>query len=270
MPELPEVEVARRGIEPQLAGRKLTGVVMRVTSLRYPLPMELGRRIAGATLRSIVRRGKYLLLDFGNGHLLLHLGMSGSLRLVPAELPPEKHDHVDLVFGSQALRLRDPRRFGALLWVEGNPGEHPLLASLGVEPLSRTFTAAWLAARLSGRKTAIKPMLMDARVVVGIGNIYASESLFLAGIDPRRAAGRVSAERLGKLVQAIRKTLRAAIAAGGSSLRDFAHSDGGLGCFQTHHQVYDRAGQACVACGTPIKTLRQGQRSTYFCPRCQR
>jgi len=289
MPELPEVEVTRRAIEPQLAGRKLTGAELRVPALRYPIPSGLAGLIAGKTLRSVARRGKYLLFDFSSdvtpasrhesalkpcfssdGHLLLHLGMSGSLRLVTAGQPAEKHDHVDLVFGNTALRLRDPRRFGALLWIEGDPAAHPLLAHLGVEPLSRRFSAEWLVAALAGRKAAIKPTLMDAHLVVGIGNIYASESLFLAGIDPRRAAGRVSAERLGRLVPAIRKILRTAIAAGGSSLRDFAHTNGELGCFQTHHRVYDRAGIPCTVCGTPIKAIRQGQRSTYFCPRCQR
>ena len=270
VPELPEVEVTRRGIEPRLKGRRLTRSVLRVPALRYPLPAALAGHIEGKTLRAVERRGKYLLFEFGTGHLLLHLGMSGSLRLVPAGLAPEKHDHVDLVFGATALRLRDPRRFGALLWIAGITDEHPLLANLGVEPLSRQFTAPWLAAKLHGRKSAIKTTLMDAHLVVGIGNIYASESLFLAGIDPRRPAGRVSLERLKKLVPAIRQTLRAAIAAGGSSLRDFAHSDGELGCFQTRHRVYDRAGQPCVVCGSPIKAIRQGQRSTYFCPRCQR
>ena len=270
MPELPEVEVTRRGIEPQLAGRRLTRVVPRVPALRYPLPPALDALLRGKTLRTVARRGKYLLFDFGTGHLLLHLGMSGSLRLVPARLPPEKHDHVDLVFGATALRLRDPRRFGALLWIEGDPQAHPLLAALGVEPLSAAFAAPWLARVLAGRKTAIKQALMDARLVVGIGNIYASESLFVAGIDPRRAAGRISHERIARLVPAIRSTLHAAIAAGGSSLRDFAHSNGELGCFQAQHRVYDRAGQPCFVCGTPIKALRQGQRSTYFCPRCQK
>ncbi len=286
MPELPEVEVTRRGIAPQLAGRRLTRMVLRTAALRYPLPHEAA--IAGKTLLSVERRGKYLLFDFGSdvtpasahesslkprfgsGHLLLHLGMSGSLRLVPASRPPEKHDHVDLVFGRTALRLRDPRRFGALLWIAGDVLAHPLLARLGVEPLSRGFTADWLEAALNGRKAAIKPTLMDSHLVVGIGNIYASESLFLAGIDPRRAAGRVPRERLEKLVPAIKKTLRAAIAAGGSSLRDFAHSDGELGCFQTRHRVYDRAGLPCRVCGATIIGIRQGQRSTCFCPRCQR
>lgn len=270
MPELPEVEVTRLGIEPALAGRRLTRTLLRTTALRYPLPQNLDARIVGCRLASVTRRGKYLLLDFGCGHLLLHLGMSGSLRLVPARLPPEKHDHVDLIFGATALRLRDPRRFGALLWIEGDPAEHPLLAKLGIEPLSAEFTAGWLHAALKGRKTAIKPVLMDASLVVGIGNIYASESLFLAGIDPRKAAGSVSARRIALLVPAIRKTLRAAIAAGGSTLRDYAHSDGGLGDFQTRHRVYDREGLPCVRCGSPVKAIRQGQRSTYFCPRCQR
>lgn len=270
MPELPEVEVTRRGIEPRIAGCRLTLATLRAPALRYPLPADLTARLAGAVLHSVRRRGKYLLFEFDPGHLLLHLGMSGSLRLVSPGEPPAKHDHVDLVFGDVALRLRDPRRFGALLWIEGDPLAHPLLASLGMEPLERAFSAATLAEALAGRRTAIKPALMDSHLVVGVGNIYASESLFLAGIDPRRAAGRVSAGRLELLVPAIKKTLRAAIAAGGSSLRDFAHADGGFGCFQMSHRVYDREGQPCVQCGSPIKAIRQGQRSTYFCPRCQR
>lgn len=268
MPELPEVEVTRRGVEPALTGQRLTRAVMRVPALRYPLPAAA--EVVGNTLSSVRRRGKYLLFDFGPGHLLLHLGMSGSLRLVAADAPPEKHDHVDLVFGTTALRLRDPRRFGAMLWLAGDPHEHPLLAVLGVEPLSPAFNAGWLRSALQGRTAAIKPTLMDSHLVVGVGNIYASESLFLAGIDPRRAAGRVSSERLERLVPAIRKTLRAAIAAGGSSLRDFSHSNGELGCFQARHRVYDREGLPCLDCGTPIRAIRQGQRSTYFCPRCQR
>lgn len=270
MPELPEVEVTRRGIEPRIAGRSFTRATLRAPALRYPLPTDLSRRLGGAALRRILRRGKYLLFEFDAGHLLLHLGMSGSLRLVPPDEPAAKHDHVDLVFGDLALRLRDPRRFGALLWIEGDPLAHPLLASLGMEPLERGFTGGALAALLAGRRTAIKPALMDSRLVVGVGNIYAAESLFLAGIDPRRAAGRVSARRLELLVPAIKKTLRAAIAAGGSSLRDFAHADGEFGCFQMHHRVYDREGQPCVQCGSPVRAIRQGQRSTYFCPRCQR
>lgn len=216
------------------------------------------------------RRGKYLLLDFNGGHLLIHLGMSGSLRFVTPGTVPGKHDHADFVFGEQVLRLTDPRRFGALLWLEGDPLEHPLIAKLGIEPLTREFTADWLHSALAGRTLAIKPALMDSGLVVGVGNIYAAESLFDAGIDPRRAAGRVSLARLERLVPTIKKTLQAAIRAGGSTLRDFCNTDGGMGDFQMQHKVYDRAGKACVMCGTPIKAIRQGQRSTYFCPRCQR
>jgi formamidopyrimidine-DNA glycosylase len=270
MPELPEVEVTRRGIAPDLVGRPLSGVVLRTRALRYPLPERLAQRLRGRTLRGIERRGKYLLLDFGNGHLLLHLGMSGSLRIVPTVAPPEKHDHVDLVFGTRALRLRDPRRFGAVLWLTGDPREHSLIAPLGVEPLGEEFIPERLRELLAGRKTAIKQALMDSHIVVGVGNIYASESLFRAGIDPRAAAGRISPARLQRLVPAIRATLEAAIAAGGSSLRDFIHSDGSSGYFQQFYDVYGRGGEPCHVCARPIRTLRQGGRATYFCPRCQR
>jgi formamidopyrimidine-DNA glycosylase len=270
MPELPEVEVTRRGIAPDLIGRAVSDVVLRARSLRYPLPARLGGQLRERRLCGIDRRGKYLLFDFENGYLLLHLGMSGSLRLVAPTVLPGKHDHVDLVFGDLALRLRDPRRFGALLWLDGDPTQHPLIASLGVEPLTAEFTAARLRDLLAGRTTAIKQALMDSRLVVGIGNIYASESLFLAGIDPRTAAGRVSRRRLERLVPAIRTTLEAAIAAGGSSLRDFLHSDGSSGYFQQQYNVYDRTGAPCRRCSTPIRTLRQGGRATYYCPRCQR
>jgi formamidopyrimidine-DNA glycosylase len=274
MPELPEVEVTRRGIGPALAGNRITGVVARTPTLRYPLPPDLDSVLRGQRLASVDRRGKYLLLDFGHGHLLIHLGMSGSLRLVPAGLPAEKHDHVDLVFAVKgkplALRLRDPRRFGAILWLHGDPQAHPLLAVLGIEPLTDDFDAAWLRAELAGLTAAIKPTLMDSHRVVGIGNIYASESLFRAGIDPRRAAGRISLQRLERLVAAIKATLAAAIEAGGSSLRDFIHSDGSSGYFQQQYFVYGRGGESCRVCGGLIRELRQGQRATFYCPRCQR
>ncbi len=274
MPELPEVEVTRRGIEQPLAGRILLDVVCRTPALRYPLPRELGRLLAGRRLGALVRRGKYLLLDFGNGQVLLHLGMSGSLRLVPATQPPAKHDHVDFVFddrrGPIALRLRDPRRFGAVLWLEGDPQQHPLLSVLGIEPLADGFTPQWLFDHTRGIRAAIKPALMDGHRVVGIGNIYASESLFRAGIDPRTAAGKISLGRLERLVPAIRQTLTEAIAAGGSSLRDFIHSDGSSGYFQLQTAVYDRAGEPCRQCGRRVRTIRQGQRATFYCPRCQR
>ena len=274
MPELPEVEVTRRGIAPDLEGRTIERVVLRTPSLRYPLSPDLSGLLEEQTLHAVIRRGKYLLLRFAHGHLLIHLGMSGSLRLVPASLPPEKHDHVDLVFrgghGTTALRLRDPRRFGAMLWIEGNPLLHPLLNVLGIEPLTAEFTAEWLKHELAGLKAAIKPTLMDGHRVVGIGNIYASESLFRAGINPRTAAGKISLVRLERLVPVIKATLAAAIEAGGSSLRDFIRSDGSSGYFQQQYFVYGRTGEPCRVCTPPIKEIRQGQRATFYCPRCQR
>ncbi len=270
MPELPEVEVTRRGIAQRVEGACLEHAVLRTPTLRYPIPAGLVQQLAGRTLLEAKRRGKYLLLDFGAGHLLVHLGMSGSLRFVATGTPPEKHDHADFIFGATTLRFTDPRRFGALLWLAGDPLEHPLIAKLGIEPLTRAFTPTWLHAALRGKSMAIKPALMDSGLVVGVGNIYAAESLFDAGIDPRVTAGRVSAARLVRLVPAIKETLRAAIRAGGSTLRDFCGTDGGMGDFQTRHQVYDRAGQSCHRCGGAIRLIRQGQRSTCFCPRCQR
>lgn len=269
MPELPEVEVTRRGIEKRVAGQRLERAVLRAPSLRYPLPIGLAGQLAGRTLVAAKRRGKYLLLDFGHGHLLIHLGMSGSLRFVTPDTPAAKHDHADFVFGENVLRFTDPRRFGALLWLEGDPLKHPLLSHLGIEPLSCSFTPEWLQRALAGKRIAIKPALMDGRLVVGIGNIYAAESLFLAGIDPRRAAGSVSLTRLERLVPAVKATLRAAIRAGGSTLRDFCGPEG-MGDFQVQHQVYGREGKFCLRCGAAIRQIRQGQRSTYYCPRCQR
>ena len=274
MPELPEVEVTRRGIAPALTGNRVFAVIVRTPALRYPLPENLEQELGGQRLAAVSRRGKYLLLDFGHGHLLIHLGMSGSLRLVPASLPAEKHDHFDLVFGIErgkvALRLRDPRRFGAILWLGRDAPVHPLLAVLGVEPLTDEFNAGWLQQELAGLSAAIKPTLMDSHRVVGIGNIYASESLFRAGIDPRTPAGKISLKRLERLVPVIKATLAAAIDAGGSSLRDFVRSDGSSGYFQQQYFVYGRGGEPCRVCGRPIKELRQGQRATFFCASCQR
>lgn len=278
MPELPEVEVTRLGLAPTLEGRSLRQVKLRAKALRYPLPTDLEKTLGGHVLKRVTRRGKYLLFDFGIGHLLLHLGMSGSVRLVPHELPAEKHDHVDLVFDvpgakEDTLRLRDPRRFGALLWIPGDASAvaaHPLLAVLGIEPLSDEFTGRWLFEQTRGLTAAIKTTLMDGHRLVGVGNIYASESLFRAGIDPRKAAGKISLQRYQRLAPAIQTTLREAIAAGGSSLRDFIHSDGSSGYFQLQSAVYGRDGEPCRHCETPIRTIRQGQRATFFCPRCQR
>ena len=269
MPELPEVEVTRRGIAPQVAGRTISAVTVREPRLRWRVP-DAVRRLAGRTVRAVGRRAKYLLLDCGDGHLILHLGMSGSLRVLPAGSAPEKHDHFDLVLGDRMLRLRDPRRFGAVLWTQAHPSAHPLLRHLGVEPLSRALDARRLHALTRGRRSAIKLFIMDSRRVVGVGNIYASESLFRAGIDPRKPARRLTLEQSARLSRAIKDTLRAAIRAGGSSLRDFVGSDGAYGCFQLRARVYDRAGQPCRRCGTPVRRIVQGQRSTYYCPTCQR
>ena len=215
------------------------------------------------------RRGKYLLVDCGDGHLILHLGMSGSLRLVSPGTPAGKHDHFDLLLGETCLRLRDPRRFGAVLWTDKDVDSHPLLAHLGIEPLSPALSAARLHKLSRGLRLSAKQFLMDAKRIVGVGNIYASESLFRAGVDPRKRAGRISVAESRKLVIAIKATLRAAIKAGGSSLRDFVHSDGASGYFQNRAQVYDRAGMPCRRCRTPIKRIVQGARATYFCPSCQ-
>jgi formamidopyrimidine-DNA glycosylase len=269
VPELPEVEVTRRGLAPLLSGRVISGVVVRQPMLRWPVPRGLAR-LAGRSIRAVRRRGKYLLFDCGTGHLIVHLGMSGSLRVLPAEEPARKHDHFDLLIGGRVLRLRDPRRFGAVLWTERDVEAHPLLAHLGIEPLSRALTGARLyRASRAHRRVSVKQFLMDARIVVGVGNIYASESLFRAGIHPRTRAGRLSLARCERLAQAIKETLRAAIRAGGSSLRDFVSADGSPGYFQSRVWVYDRAGEPCRRCGTPIRRILQGQRSSFYCPGCQ-
>ena len=271
MPELPEVETTRRGLVAHLQWRRLTSVIVRNRALRWPVPRNLPQRASGCVIRDVSRRGKYLLLDCATGWIIVHLGMSGSLQLVPQATLPGKHDHVDLVFDSGlAARLNDPRRFGAVLWQPGDALLHPLLASLGPEPLGPDFNAAWLYARTRGRSAAIKSLVMDSRIVVGVGNIYASESLFRAGIHPALAAGRVSLRRCDKLVAAIRDTLEAAIEAGGSSLRNYVGAEGRPGEFQNAGLVYGRRGERCRICTTPIKSARQGQRSTFFCPACQR
>lgn len=270
MPELPEVEVTRRGLLPQLRGQVVTAVIVRTGILRYPVPPQLAACIVGRALADIARRGKYLLLHFGNGTLLVHLGMSGSLRLLRIDVPADKHDHVDIVFGAVTMRFRDPRRFGALLWLDGPVQHHRLLAGLGVEPLSDEFSAIYLHRATRNRAAAIKPLLMDSRVVVGIGNIYASESLFRAGIRPAMAGRRLTRSQCTRLVAAVRETLEDALAAGGSTLRDYVSAGGSPGCFQHQYFVYGRAGAPCRRCGMPIRQLRQGQRSSFYCPQCQR
>jgi formamidopyrimidine-DNA glycosylase len=271
MPELPEVETIRRGIAPFLLHRQVRDVVVRATKLRWPVSPELGRHLSGQTLLSVERRGKYLLLRFARGTLLIHLGMSGYLRILQKPKAAGRHDHADLIFsGGVTLRLNDARRFGALIWIEGDPHRHPLLAGLGPEPLSPAFDGDYLFCRSRNRRLAVKPFLMDHRVVVGVGNIYANEALFRAGIDPRRPAGSLSAESCRKLAAAVRKVLTVAIEAGGTTLRDFSDHDGRPGYFALQLQVYGREGESCPGCGGAIEKITLGQRSTYFCNRCQR
>ncbi|HHM05408.1 MAG TPA: bifunctional DNA-formamidopyrimidine glycosylase/DNA-(apurinic or apyrimidinic site) lyase [Gammaproteobacteria bacterium] len=271
MPELPEVETTRRGIAPAMEGRRITAVRVRQRQLRKPVPRRLERDLPGQCLRRVWRRGKYLLLEADQGTVIIHLGMSGSLRLVDAATPPGAHDHVDLCFsGGRCLRLRDPRRFGLVLWTTADPLRHPLLAELGPEPLTEDFDGDYLFRRSRHRRQAVKLFIMDGRVVAGVGNIYANEALFRAGIHPARAAGRISRPRHHALAAAIKATLRAAIKAGGTTLQDFVSESGEPGYFRQQLTVYGRAGLPCPRCGATIRTLRLGQRATYYCPRCQR
>ncbi len=270
MPELPEVEITRRGIEPFVLGRTITSVAVRNPNLRQRVPRNFARLVVGRLVKRLVRRGKYLLLECDGGSLIVHLGMSGSLRVVDPGTLPREHDHLDLVFGATALRLRDPRRFGVVLWSAGDVSRHPLLARLGVEPLGEHFSPEFLYRATRGRDVEVKQLLMNASVVVGIGNIYANESLFRAGIHPRTRAARLSRARCERLVVSVKDTLVAALAAGGSSLRDFVHSDGASGYFQQHYYVYDRAALPCRVCGAAIRVARQGQRSSFFCATCQK
>jgi formamidopyrimidine-DNA glycosylase len=269
VPELPEVETTLRGIRPHLAGRSISAVTVRQDRLRYPLAPDLPDQLVGRPLAALARRGKYLLFGLGDGTLIVHLGMSGSLRILPAGTPPGLHDHVDIAFGDQLLRYRDPRRFGLMLWVTGDPNAHPLLARLGIEPLDPAFDGPWLYQASRGRPTPIKLFLMDSQRIVGVGNIYASESLFRARIHPAISAGSLGPRRCARLAAALRETLQDAIAAGGSSLRDFVGSDGRPGYFQQQYFVYGREGEPCRLCATPIRKTIMGQRATFHCPRCQ-
>lgn len=280
MPELPEVEVTKLGLQPLLVGRKISGLTVRQSRLRYPVAHDIGLHIKDGRISQLTRRGKYLLLTIADaqvrGWLIFHLGMSGTLRIVKAQEPALIHDHIDLHMGEINLRFRDPRRFGAMLWHAADAGlvdAHPLFARLGVEPLSAAFSGAQGARCLydgsRGRRQSIKQLLLAGHLVVGVGNIYASESLFHARIHPRAQAGRISLARYTRLAEAIRTTLQAAIARGGSSLRDFVASDGVAGYFQLDCMVYGRAGQPCRQCGQTIRQIVQGQRASFFCPVCQ-
>ncbi len=271
MPELPEVETTRRGILPALQGHRLLGADVRESRMRWPVPEDLSARVEDQPVLDVKRRAKYLLIELPNGDILLHLGMSGSLRVVPADTELRKHDHIDLLIDDgRVLRFNDPRRFGMLLWQARDAGVHPLLAQLGPEPLSEDFCAKALYQRSRNLKGAVKNFIMDQKTVVGVGNIYASEALFRAGIDPRRAAGKVSLKRYQNLVVHIREVLEDALDSGGSTLRDFLRPDGAPGYFVQSLNVYDRFQQPCKTCETPIRREVIGQRASYFCPQCQR
>ncbi|MFC5578951.1 bifunctional DNA-formamidopyrimidine glycosylase/DNA-(apurinic or apyrimidinic site) lyase [Lysobacter niabensis] len=270
MPELPEVETTRRGLAPHLEGHTITGVTLRRPDLRWPIPPEIRDLLPGQRVASVRRRAKYLLLDTQAGSALLHLGMSGSLRVLPASTPVKPHDHVDLVLdGRRVLRFTDPRRFGCLLWQP--PGEiHELLRGLGPEPLSDQFDGDTLFALSRGRKAPVKTFLMDQAVVVGVGNIYAAEALFEAGISPLRAAGRVSRDRYALLAAAVKRILAYAIQRGGTTLRDFISPDGEPGYFELELSAYGRGGEPCPRCGRPLRQATIGQRATVWCGHCQK
>jgi formamidopyrimidine-DNA glycosylase len=271
MPELPEVETTRRGLAPHVEQQKVTAVRVYDRRLRWPVPRDLSRRLVGRTVDRVDRRSKYLLFRLGADTLIVHMGMTGSLRVFRAAPPKQAHDHVELEFANGVvLRYRDPRRFGAMLWSPGSSAPHPLLAKLGVEPFSDLFTADCMYRALRPRRVAIKLALMDSHLVVGVGNIYANEALFRAGIRPRRGANRLSRPQLARLVAAVRATLTDAIAKGGSTLRDYVDSQGEPGYFQLEYYVYGRAGAPCRVCGAPIRSVRLGGRATFYCPRCQR
>jgi formamidopyrimidine-DNA glycosylase len=271
MPELPEVETTRRGIAPHVTGRRIVKIDVYDRRLRWPVPADLEKRLRGATIDRVERRSKYLLFRMGEGTLLVHLGMTGTLRILHDAPPRAPHDHVDIALDDGTLlRYRDPRRFGAMLWLASTPASHPLLAALGPEPFDDAFDADYLWRTTRNRRAAIKLVLMDNHVVTGVGNIYANEALFRAGLRPSTPAHRLSRPRLARLVDAVRAVLTAAIAKGGSTLRDYVGSDGESGYFQLEYFVYGRAGEACRVCGRAIRQTRIGQRSSFHCVACQR
>lgn len=271
MPELPEVETIRRGIAPHVTGRVITRAIVRDRRLRWPIIRGFEKKVAGRTIRSVDRRGKYLLLDLGGDRIILHMGMTGRLALFEGERPVAKHDHLDFVLsGGLTLRFNDARRFGAALWWPAGHATHLLLQHMGPEPFADAFSADYLFGLSRGRSAPVKNFLMDGRVVVGVGNIYAAEALFRARIRPMRAAGKVARAEYAALVRAVRDVLEAAIAAGGTTFRDFRDSDGQPGYFVQELSVYDRAGQPCRRCKAPIARKVIGQRSSFYCPRCQK
>lgn len=270
MPELPEVETTRRGIAPHIRGRTITDVIVRNRALRWPIAKTLKKTLDYRRVNDIRRRGKYLMIELDEGTLIMHLGMSGSLRIVAHGTPAEKHDHVDIEFDNNCcLRFRDPRRFGSIHYTRRDPLKHWLLASLGREPMDEALNGDYLYSESRRRKQAIKTFIMDSRIVTGIGNIYANEALFLAGIHPRRPAGRISLQRYRALADAVKLVLKLAIEKGGTTLRDFTSGEGRPGYFRQELNVYDREGEACKICGSPIRQARVGQRSTFYCVNCQ-
>lgn len=274
MPELPEVETTRKGIQPKTEQQSITHMVIRNPSLRWPVDSRLPEKLSGLTVLKVGRRGKYLLLETRKGTLLIHLGMSGNLRVLPKGTPVQKHDHIDIEFENGfLLRLNDPRRFGAVLWhepIEGESHEHALLAKLGPEPLSDAFNGDALYQSARNRKVAIKSLIMNSQVVVGAGNIYANESLFLSGIHPRTPAQKLTRKQCVELAANIKLVLAAAIKQGGTTLKDFLNADGKPGYFEQKLNVYDREGKACPVCATPIERIVLNQRASYFCPNCQK
>lgn len=270
MPELPEVETSLRGIKPHINHQIIASIHIRQTHLRWPIPANLAAQLKNQRLNDIQRRGKYLLLSFNNGTLIIHLGMSGKLRVLTSDVPAQKHDHVDLVFKPDiCLRYTDPRRFGAILFTTDDPLNHPLLKKMGPEPLSRHFTGDYLWERAKGKKTAVKSYVMDSSVVAGVGNIYATEALFAAGIRPDKQAGKVTQTQFIQLAAAIKTILKQAIKKGGTTLNDFTQSDGKPGYFSIELQAYGHAGDPCPRCHKPLKLSRLGQRATVYCSSCQ-
>jgi formamidopyrimidine-DNA glycosylase len=271
MPELPEVETSRRGIEPHLHNRKISDVIIRQHKLRWPIPKDLPSLVKGQKIREVCRRAKYIYLKLDNGNIIIHLGMSGSLRICTSKTAPEKHDHIDIIVSSKKiLRLRDPRKFGCVLWQAGDISQHKLISPLGPEPLEDEFDAVYLHKKAHKRQCSIKALIMNSHIVVGVGNIYASEALFRARINPKRRAGNISLPRIQKLVDAIKLTLSLAIDEGGTTLRDFTGISGQPGYFAQKLLVYGRSGEPCTACSKPIKQITQQARSTFYCAKCQR
>lgn len=270
MPELPEVETIRRSIALPLQGQIIKAVIVREPRLRWSVPNTLATDLLGQSIQDIQRRGKYLLFQCEQGHLLIHLGMSGNLRLLPAKTPAKKHDHLDIVFHHElCLRYHDPRRFGCVLWTSDPVSQHPLLMNLGLEPLEQDFTGDYLYRLAQQRKVPIKTYIMNSRIVVGVGNIYANESLFLAGIHPTKPSGQINLERYQCLAKSIQQVLSKAIESGGTTLRDFMDSAGNPGYFKPLLQIYGRTGQPCNQCGNPIQQQQLAQRVTYYCSTCQ-